>query len=51
MIYKYLMIALDCGITEEYFWNMTIAEINRRIESYNRIKKQEAKEKAAFDYI
>lgn len=30
---------------------MTIAELNRFIESYNRTKKQEAREKAAFDYI
>lgn len=51
IIYKYLTIALDCGITEDCFWNMTIAEINRYTESYSRKKQNEAKEKAAFDYI
>jgi hypothetical protein len=30
---------------------MTIAEVLRAIESNNRIKKAEAKEKATFDYI
>lgn len=30
---------------------MTLSELNRYVESYNRRKKQEAREKAAFDYI
>lgn len=43
--------ALDYGIIEERFWNMTIAEINREIESKKRQQRAEAKEKASFDYI
>lgn len=43
--------ALDCGITEFDFWNMTFAELDRVVESYNRRIKAQAKEKATFDYI
>ena len=50
-IYTWLDNALDYGITEEQFWNMTIAELIRAIESKKRIHKVEAKEKAAADYI
>lgn len=42
--------ALDCGITEADFWSMTLAELDRLVESKNRIKKAELKEKATFDY-
>lgn len=42
--------ALDCGIAECDFWNMTIGEVNRSVESYNRRKKEEAREKANLDY-
>jgi hypothetical protein len=44
-------VALDYGITEFDFWNMTIAELARAIESKKRIKLLEAKEKASNDYI
>lgn len=43
--------ALDCGISEFEFWEMTIAELDRAVESKNRILKREAKERATFDYI
>lgn len=49
--YKWLDNALDSGITESDFWNMTLAEVNRAIASRNRVKKLEAQEKASFDYI
>lgn len=50
-VYKWLDIALDYGIDEQQFWTMTIAELERAVESKNRVKQVEAKEKAAFDYI
>ena len=43
--------ALDCGITEECFWNMTFAEIERAVRSKVRVQKQQAQEKATYDYI
>lgn len=51
VVYKWLDNALDYGITEYDFWNMTIVEIERAINSKRRVKKIEAKEKASFDYI
>lgn len=51
VVYKWLDNALDYGITEYDFWNMTIVEIERAINSKRRVKKIEAKEKARFDYI
>lgn len=50
-IYKWLDNALDYGISEYDFWNMTIAELTRAIASKKRIQKQQAQEKASFDYI
>ena len=43
--------ALDYGITEEQFWDMTFAEIQRAVDSKVRVMKREAKEKATYDYI
>lgn len=43
--------ALDYGITEQEFWNMTFAELERAIESKRRVEKIRAQEKASFDYI
>lgn len=43
--------ALDYGITEERFWDMTFAEIRREVDSKVRIKKLETQEKATYDYI
>lgn len=51
VVYKWLDNALDYGITEYDFWNMTIVEIERAINSKRRVKKIEAQEKASFDYI
>lgn len=50
-IWKWLDAALDCGIKEYEFWDMTIAELNRAIESRNRVKKAQDQERASYDYI
>ena len=42
---------MDYGLTEFDFWNMTIAELNRAVESKKRIQKREAQERASFDYV
>ena len=49
--FKWLNNALDIGISENIYWEMTIAELSRAVESYNRRKKAEDKEKASFDYL
>jgi hypothetical protein len=46
-----LDVALDSGITEESFWDMTFAEIERAVNSKIRVRKKEAQEKATYDYI
>ena len=43
--------ALDYGITEDQFWDMTFAEIERAVNSANRVRKLQAQEKATYDYI
>jgi hypothetical protein len=43
--------ALDYGITEDHFWSMTYAEINRAVDSKVRIMKRETQERATYDYI
>lgn len=45
-----LDIALDYGITERDFWEMTIAEIQRAVDSAIRVHKIEAQERAVYDY-
>ena len=50
-MYKWLDNALDYGITEYDFWDMTLGELTRAIESKKRIQKTEAQERASFDYI
>lgn len=50
-VFNWLETALDFGITEFEFWEMTLAELERAIESKRRVKKIEAQEKASFDYI
>jgi hypothetical protein len=42
---------MDYGITEFEFWDMTIDELIRAIESKQRIHKREMQEKATFDYM
>ena len=49
--FKWLETALDCGITEKDYWEMTLAEAIRAVESRKRVLKAEAQEKASFDYI
>jgi len=49
--YKWLETALDCGITENAYWDMTLAEAIRAVESRKRVMKAEAQQKASFDYI
>ena len=46
-----LVSSLDIGIAEKDFWEMTPAEIVRAIESYNRVKRIEAQERASNDYV
>lgn len=43
--------ALDYGITEDRFWNMTFAEIHREVDSRVRVTKLKTQEKATYDYI
>lgn len=43
--------ALDYEIAEFDFWDMTLAELERLIESKKRIKKLKEQERASFDYI
>lgn len=50
-IFNWLDNALDMGITEYDFWNMTLAELTRAIDSKKRITKIKAQEKASYDYI
>jgi hypothetical protein len=47
----YLKNALDYGIKECEFWDMTLAELERAVESKLRVKKNQDQEKAIFDYI
>ena len=50
-MYKWLDNALDYGLTEEQFWNMTLGELSRAVSSKIRVRKIEAREKATFDHI
>lgn len=43
--------ALDYGITEDHFWDMTFAEVERAANSKMRVLKLQAQEKATYDYI
>lgn len=51
VVYKWLENALDYGITEAQFWDMTIAELIRAVESKKRVNKAQEQKQAAFDYI
>lgn len=48
---KLLPIALEYGIEEIDFWNMTPAEIDRLIRAKKNIQLREARERASADYI
>ena len=50
-IYKMLDNALDCGITEAEFWEMTFAELDRMVDSRKRMETYKARERATYDYI
>lgn len=50
-IYKYLETALDYGLKEFEFWDMTFAELTRYFESRKRVEEKRLQEKASFDYI
>lgn len=50
-IYKYLDAALDIGITERDFWQMTLAELDRSFRSKQRQIKLQEKKQASFDYV
>lgn len=43
--------ALDYGLSEFDFWDMTLAEIIRAVESKKRVEKIRLQERATFDYI
>lgn len=51
--YVYLLLdnALDCGITELDFWNMTPGEVVRQAESRAKMRKLESQERASYDYV
>lgn len=50
-IYQCLDDSLDLGLSERDFWEMTIAELGRWFKSRKRVIKQQAQEKATWDYI
>ena len=41
---------MNAGITEKDFWDMTFAEIDRAIDTFNRKQLAEEKRQAIFDY-
>lgn len=43
--------ALDIGIDEDTYWNMSIGEVARRAKSYERTYRRKLKDKASFDWI
>ena len=43
--------ALDYGISEAEFWDMTFAELDRLTASKDRMRKHMDKERATYDYI
>ena len=50
MFSSWLKTALEYGISEWEFWNLTPAELERLIKSKENIEKRKRKEKAYFDY-
>ena len=41
---------MNAGITEKDFWDMTFAEIDRAVDTFNRRQLAEEKRQAIFDY-
>ena len=50
-IEQLLYSALDYGIKEFEFWDMTIGEVIRQIQSTRRVQKIQNQEKATYDYL
>ena len=50
-MFEWLENALDWGISEEEFWNMTLSELQRNIASKKRVLIAKQREKASYDYI
>lgn len=50
-VYKWLDACLDYGISEFEFWDMTIAELERAVNSKKRLLRLQQQERASFDYI
>lgn len=48
---RLLTSALDFGISELDFWDMTPGEVYRSVYSRQRVRRLEAQEKASYDYI
>lgn len=42
--------ALDVGLEEEQYWEMTVAQVLRKIDSFNRVHKKQLREKAEMDW-
>ena len=49
-INELLVQCMSIGMTEEDFYNSTIKQINRYVESYNKQQENQLQEKAYFDY-
>lgn len=49
-VYKWLDNALDVGISEFDFWNMTLIELERAFKSAKRKQETEMKLRASMDY-
>jgi hypothetical protein len=50
-IYTWLDNSLDYGITEFDFWNMTLAELGRALNSKKRMMKINEQKQATYDHI
>lgn len=51
IIFKWLDTALDCGILEKDFWEMTLNEIERAVKSKIKMERAQDKRQATFDYL
>lgn len=51
LLFKWVNNALDIGISEKEYWDMTVAELVRAFDSYKRRQREKAQERASFDYI
>lgn len=50
-MFQYLDAALDLGLMERDFWEMSLAELNRFFKSRKRLEETKQKTRASFDYI